>query len=616
MNDAANGLAGKILRVNLTTRTCTAETTPEDIYTNYLGGRGVGAYLLAQELPARVDALGPENKLIFATGPLTGTLTPGAGRMSVTFLSPLTGGYSYSLCGGHLAVELKRSGYDVLIIEGQADTPMYLWINEGQAELRDASSLWGMNTHATEDAIRAEIKDPDIHVACIGPAGERLVRYALIQSDYHREFGRGGGGAVMGAKKLKGIAIRGSKQVSVADRVTLQQLTETAYQDMASHPKAKIRRGLGTAEMVDGTNKLGYWGTRNFSTGYFAEADKINAASLNEKHYTGSLSCYGCPIACGKVSKVRTGKFAGTVLEGPEFETIGLLGANCGISDSAVIMKATELCDLNGIDTMSAGATVSLAMECFEQGILTRFDTGGYDLSFGNGEGLLRVLDQIIKREGLGNILAEGSKRAAKIFGIPDLAMQVKGQEFATYEPRGCVGMGLSYAVSTRGGHHMFAPTMGAETTGDGSNRFQTKGKAKLVVETQAQMAVVDSLVLCSSMRFVMSLSNQMDFYCAVTGQRLSVDEAMLIAKRIITLERLINNREGLSRQDDTLPPRILHEVMPNGPSQGSRVDLEPMLDEYYELLGYDTTGRPTLDTLKSLGMEEWSEEWKWKWKP
>jgi len=601
------GLAGKLLRVNLSTGTCVAEPTPVEIYTAYLGGRGVGAYLLTKEVTAGADPLGPDNKLIFTTGPLTGTLTPGAGRMNVAFRSPLTCAYSYSLCGGHLAAEFKFAGYDVVIIEGQASKPVYLWINDAKVELRDAAHLWGLDTHATEDAIRVECRDTRIHTACIGPTGEKLVRYAMIQSDYHREFGRGGAGAVMGSKNLKAIVVRGTGQVSVSDRQHLGRLTEDAYLDLAASPKAKLRRSVGTPEMIDGTNKLGYWGTRNFSTGYFAEASAINAASLQKDYYEGSMSCYGCPIACGKVSKIKAGKYIDTKIEGPEFETVGLLGANCGIVDQAVIIKATELCDQYGMDTMSAGATVSLAMECFEQGIITTKDTGGMDLSFGSAEGLLLMLEQIVKRQGLGDILAEGSKRAAEHFGVPELAMQVKGQEFATYEPRGCVGMGLSYAVSTRGGHHMFAPTMGAETTGDGSRRLLTEGKAAMVVDTQAQMVVVDSLVLCASMRFAMSLDNQMEFYRAVTGRTLKPVEARYAAEKIIAIERLFNLREGFTRRDDTLPKRALQEPVPDGPSQGSKVDLEPMLEEYYSLMGYDTEGWPTADTLKRLELEEFA---------
>lgn len=600
-----NGFGGKILRVNLTEGSCIAETTPEEVFRQTLGGRGAGAYFLLQELLPGTDPLSEANKLIFMTGPLTGTLTPGASRLVLTFRSPLTGTYSYSLCGGHLPVELKFAGYDGLIIEGRSSEPVYLWIDDERVELRDAAHLWGLNTHATEDVLRNEVRDQDIHVACIGSAGERKVLYACIQSDYHREFGRGGGGAVMGSKNLKAIAVRGTGNLSVAKPEELQGLVEEAYQDFAQNPKAKVRRAVGTSEMVDGTNNSGYWGTRNFSTGYFEEAGKINAQSFDNTIYTGSLSCYGCPIACGKVSHLKVGAYAGTSIEGPEFESIGLLGANCGISDPEVITKASEICDLYGMDTMSAGVTVSLAMECFGKGILSRHDTGGIDLNFGNGQALLAILGQIGKREGLGDILAEGSRRAAERFGVPELAMQAKGMEFATYEPRGVKGMGLSYAVCSKGGHHMFAPTMGAESAGDGLKRFVTEGKAALVKDTQTQMAIVDSLVLCSSMRFVMSVSNQAKFYQAVTGWNLSKEEVEVIGERIINMERLFNAREGFSRKEDTLPKRILKELMPTGPGKGQKVELEPMLNEYYQLMGWSDDGKPGREQLVNLGLGE-----------
>lgn len=606
---ALKGLAGKILRVNLTSGSITKEPTPDDVFAGYIGARGVGAYLLLKELKAHTDPLGPDNKLIFLTGPVEGTLAPGANKITVTFRSPLTGTYSFSLCGGHLAPEVKFAGYDGIIIEGRADRPVYLWIDDDRVSLKDASHLWGKLTHATEDAIRAELKDDAIRVACIGPAGEKLSRFACIQSDYHREFGRGGAGAVMGAKNLKAIAVRGTGSVEVADPEALEALTEKVYGILAANLKARARRYYGTPEMVDGTNGLGYWGTRNFSTGYFEAGEKLNAASMKEKIFVGSLSCYACPIACGKVSFIRSGPYAGTMIEGPEFESTGLLGANCGVSDLEALVKAVEICDIYGLDTMSAGAVASLAMECYEKGIITKEDTDGLELNFGNGEALVALMEKIARREGIGDLFAEGAKRAAEKLGVPELAMQVKGQEFATYEPRGCKGMGLTYAISPKGAHHMIAPTMGPETAGDASKRFAYKGKAALVRETQFLMAVVDSLSLCSSMRFALGLKEQIDLYCAVTGLALDEAGAMLIGEKITNLERLFNLREGFDRKDDYLPSRMLKEKMPTGPSQGHLVELDPMLDEYYDLMGWDHEGRPTENRLAELGLAElWRE--------
>jgi len=444
-------------------------------------------------------------------------------------------------------------------------------------------------------------------VATIGPAGEKLVRYASIQADYHREFGRGGAGAVMGSKNLKAIAVRGTGSVPVADAAALARIAEEVYAELAKHPKARLRRRFGTPEMVEGTNKLGFWATRNFTTGYFEEADQLAGPVLRDKIFIGDNSCYACPVACGKVSAVRRGPFAGTVIEGPEFETVGLLGANCGVSDPEAITAATAICDAYGFDTMSAGVAISFAMEAYEHGIISPKDTGGIDLRFGNGEALVAITQQIADRTGLGDVLAEGSRRAAERFGVPDLAMQVKGQELATYEPRGVVGMGLSYAISPKGGHHMIAPTMGLEVAGDPAKRLIPDGKAKMVRDTQLIMTIVDSLAICSSMRFVLSPASILSLYRAVTGVPLGEKEALLIAERVNNLERLFNVREGLTRKDDTLPKRLLMEAMPTGPSQGNTVPLDEMLDEYYELMGWDSNGVPTPDRMQALGLEQ---EW------
>jgi len=601
------GLTGRMLRVDLSSGEVKAVATPRDRFERFLGARGVGASMLFDELEPHTDPLSPANKLIFLTGPLVGTMAPGANKVTVSFRSPLTETYSFSLCGGHLAPEIKFAGFDGLVIEGRSDRPVYLSIDNGKATLRDAAHLWGKLTHDTEDALRAELGDPELRVAAIGPAGERQVRYACIQADYHREFGRGGGGAVMGSKNLKAIAARGTGSVEVADAAALAEIAEQVYAELAEHPKARLRRRFGTAEMVEGTNHFGYWATRNFTTGHFEEADRLTGPALKEKLFIGDNSCYACPVACGKVSPVRRGPFEGQTIEGPEFETVGLLGANCGVSDPDAIVAATAICDAYGFDTMSAGATISLAMEAYEQGILGPEDTGGVDLRFGNGEALVAVAQQIGERRGLGDVLAEGSRRAAERFGVPDLAMQVKGQEMATYEPRGVVGMGLSYAISPKGGHHMIAPTMGLETAGDPARRLIPDGKAKMVRDTQLIMTIVDSLAMCSSMRFVLGLESMLRLYRAVTGIALGEEEALRIAERVDNLERLFNLREGLTRAHDTLPRRLLQEAMPSGSSQGNTVPLDTMLDEYYRLMGWDSHGVPTPERMQELGLtREW----------
>ena len=596
-----------MLRVNLTSGDVRRTETPRDLFERFIGARGVGAQMLFHELPPRTDPLGPENKLIFLTGPLVGTMAPGANKITVTFRSPLSETYSFSLCGGHLAPELKFAGFDGIVVEGKSAKPVYLWIDNGEATLRDAGHLWGKQTHDTEDAVRKELADQEIRVACIGPAGEKLVRFACIQADYHREFGRGGAGAVMGSKNLKAVAVRGTGSVKVADPESLARISEEMYAELAEHPKARLRRQFGTPEMVESTNGFGYWATRNFSTGHFEEAERLTGRQLKEKIFIGDNSCYACPVACGKVSAVTRGPFAGKAIEGPEFETIGLLGANCGVSDAEAIVAATAVCDAYGFDTMSAGAAISLAMEAYEQGAITSEDADGIDLCFGSGEALIALTRQIADRTGLGNILAEGSRRAAERFGVPDLAMHVKGQELATYEPRGVVGMGLCYAISPKGGHHMIAPTMGLETAGDPQRRLIPDGKAKMVKDTQLIMAIVDSLGMCASMRFVLAPQAILSLYGAVTGIVLEEEEALLISERINSLERLFNVREGLTRTDDTLPRRLLKEAMPTGPSKGNTVPLDQMLDEYYELMGWDPNGIPAPARMRELDLQpEW----------
>jgi aldehyde:ferredoxin oxidoreductase len=608
MSDQAFGLTGSLLRVDLTKGTAHREATPVELFERYVGGRGVGAHMLFHEVPAGTDPLGPANKLIFLTGPLAGTLAPGANKTIATFRSPLSNTYSFSLCGGHFAAELRFAGYDGIIVEGMSPTPVYLYVANGRAELRDASAVWGKLTHDAEDAIRAELREPDARVACIGPAGERLVRFACIQADYFREFGRGGGGAVMGAKRLKAIAVRGGGSVPVADPASLARIAEGMYTDFAQHPKARARRQYGTNEMVESTNGYGYWATRNFSTGHFEQAGRLTGLRLREEVYQGDNSCFGCPIACGKISPVRRGPLAGNVLEGSEFETLGLLGPNCGIGDPEAIVAGTAICDAYGMDTMSAGVVVSLAMECRERGIPLPGGEG-LDLRFGSEEGLLTLLHQIGQRQGLGDLLAEGSLRAAAQLGAPELAMQSKGMELATYEPRGVVGMGLTYAISPKGAHHMIAPTMGAEVAGDPTRRLRPEGKAALVKETTFIMAIVDSLSLCASMRFVLGLKQMLSLYTAVTGRSITEEQALRTGERILNLERLFNIRDGFARHDDSLPPRLTEEPMPSGPSQGNLVPLETMLGEYYTLMRWDSDGVPLQEQAGDLGLEaEWQD--------
>lgn len=600
------GLAGKILRVNLTSHSCQVEATNEQYFRQYIGARGVGAKMLLDELEAGIEPLSPENKLIFLTGPAEGTMAPGANKITVTFKSPLTGTYSFSLCGGSLGPELKFAGYDGIIIEGKAEEPCYLWIDGDKTEIRPANNIWGKLTHTAEDALRAELKDNSVKIALIGPAGENKNRYACIQHDYHREFGRGGCGAVMGSKNLKAIAVRGKDTVKVHDQESLSSITRKVYDILAKHPKANLRKAQGTCEMVSGINDLGFLAVRNFSDGCSPLAEAVSGPEMKAKYVFGDVSCFGCPVACGKNCVVESPQYGKIKIEGPEFETMALMATNTCVYDWNYIVKAVDLSDQYCMDTISCGGAVALAMECYEKGILTDADTGGIKLNFGNGEALCRLVEMIGKREGIGNILAEGLKYAAEKWGVPELAMHSKGSSFAAYDPRGAKGLGLAYAVSTKGAHHMFAPTFGVEIAQN--NRFEETGKGDLVKETQSFMAIVDSMSLCSSMRFALSLGMQLDIVKAITGIALTEAEAMEIGDKIITLERLFNIREGFSRKDDSLPPRMLNDSPTAGPCKGQSINLDIMLDEYYAVMGWDKEGRPTPETLERMALEQYDQ--------
>ncbi len=596
------GMTGTILRVDLTSATITKEKTPLEALPRYLGGRGLGAYIFTREVDPSADPLGPENRLVFLNGPLAGSLIPGNNKVNLTFKSPLTNSYSFSLCGGHWGPEVKFAGYDGIVVQGTAEKPVYLWIDDGEVELRDASSLWGKTIPEAEDIIKNELGgDEGIQAAVIGPAGENLNKMACITAGLYREFGRGGCGAVMGSKKLKAIAVRGTGDLAFSDVDGMMELSEKLCGYLKESPKAKDRRLYGTAEMVKGINDLGMWCTRNFQEGYFEGAVKLEGPQMRKDVVVGDASCFGCPVACGKRSYIGTDEYGNILIEGPEYETIGLIGANCGISDWGAIMQATKICDENGFDTMNAGGCVALAMECFERGIITASDTGGIDLRFGNGEALVAVLELMAKREGIGNILAEGIKHAAETFGAPELGMHSKGQGFAVYDPRGCKGMALTYATSPKGAHHMIATTMGPEIAQ--GTRLSEDGKGKLQRDQQFSMCVVDSISLCSTMRAGVSLKDQAAAYTVVTGIEMTEEKLNRAAERIINLERMYNVRIGFSRKDDTLPKRILEEAMESGESAGQTVDLDSMLDEYYRAMGWDNNGIPTEAKLEELGI-------------
>ncbi len=598
-------MIGKLLRINLTTEECREEEIAPEQWESFIGGRGLGAYYLTKEVPPNVGPLSPENKLIFMNGPLAGTLIPGNNKICVTFKSPLTNTYSNSLCGGHWGPELKFAGFDGLIIEGKAKKPVYITIKNDKIEFKSAEKLWGKLIPESENLLRKELgDDKTIQIALIGPAGEKLVNYACITAGLYREFGRGGAGAVMGSKNLKGIAITGSTDVSVANPEEVFQLGKELIRDLKESRGGKVRREYGTMELVERVNNAGFWITRNFTEGYFEEGYKLEGKRMREEIIIGDSSCFGCPIGCGKRTYISTKNNEKLLMEGPEFETVGMLGSNCGISSWETLLKASKICDTYGFDTINAGACVSMVMEAFETGRLTLEDTDGIKMSFGNDEALLKTLEKIGRRDGLGDILAKGPAEASKVLKIEELAMHSKGQSFPVYDPRGAKGMALTYATSPKGAHHMLATTFGAElSTG---TRFEIEGKGSLERDHQFSMAIVDSIALCSTMRAGIPLDNLLKAYSTVTGIDHDITSFLKAAERIINLERMYNINLGLDRKHDTLPKRFLEETLPSGESKGQIVELDALLDDYYNVMGWNSNGVPTEEKLKELELTQY----------
>ena len=613
------GYMGKILRVSLSQGKMVEEPLTKGFVESFVGGKGYAWYLF-KELKPGIDPFSPENKIIFATGPLTGSTAPGfAGRHVVITKSPLTGIFLDSYAGGFFGARLKFAGFDAVIIEGKAEKPVYLWINDGKAELRDASKLWGKTTDETEKAVKEEVGDDKASVVTIGPAGENLVRFACISGDNGRESGRGGAGAVLGSKKLKAIAVSGTKKVEIAK-------TED-FERIASEVRELIRKGpvtsqalpaLGTPVFVGFANMTGGWLVRNAQEGVFEKADEISGEKMAEKIVIRSLACYGCPIGCRKVSEIKTGPYAGTVIEGPEFEALCLLGANCGIGDLETIAYAAHLCDRLGMDVISTGSSISFAMELYEKGILSSKDTEGLDLRFGNGEALIEMIKRISERKGLGAILAEGTKRAAEKIGKGSdyYANQIKGMEHPAWEARAFWGHALSMAVSDRGACHLHSFVLGAELAGvpEKMDRFTIEGKPEAVKKNEEFIAANDTLIHCFFVLFTpLFPTHSVALLSSGTGMNFNEERFFRLGERLINLTRAFNVREGITRKDDVLPKRLMEKPHPTGPTKDMLITkemLDKMLNEYYSLRGWDVnTGIPTKNKLIEVGLSDVAEE-------
>ena len=614
----SGGYTGKVLRVNLTEKSFKEEPLQAEMARDFIGGAGFGIKYLFDELKAGTDALGPDNKLIFAPGPFTGTSLPCASRMSVTAMSPLTGAVGMALSGGQFPTEMKFAGWDVIIVEGKAEKPTYIFVKDGIVKFRDAGGIWGTLTFDCQQMIKDELADQNIRVCCIGPAGERLAKISCIVNE-RRAVGRKGLGAVMGSKNLKAIAIRGTGSVSVNSeekyRAGRTSMLKALKESPVLYPEFSR---LGTPMVVDLTGAMGILSAKNWSaTGEFVPVDGIGIKA-QESRKIGKEHCYGCPVGCSQMKLARTGPYAGVLTEGPDFETIYAFGSNAGIAEVDPIIAADRLSDELGLDSISAGVTIGFAMELFEKGILTLKDTDGIDLRFGNDDAMMKVLRKIAFRDGIGDLLADGSRAAAKKIGkgTEKYAIQVKGLELPAYDVRGAKAHGLNYATSFTGADHCrgyaFQEIFGIPIPWE-VDRFALEGKGKLTKWNQdVRAATTDCPTMCAfllDMAFAGTcLQNTATLMEAVTGMSYTPEEVERVGERINNLAKAFNVREGLSRADDTLPERLMTEPLKAGASKGqmiSRADLDLMLDEYYRERGWDVeTGVPTRAKLAELRLD------------
>jgi aldehyde:ferredoxin oxidoreductase len=611
---------GKILRVNLTDGKISEEFPDEETLKLYLGGAGLATKYLLEEVPKGIDPLAPENKLIFMTGPLTGTPSPSTGRYCVVAKSPLTGIWGEANSAGFWGRDLKRSGFDGIIFEGKSEKPVYLVTENGKAELRDASHLWGKNTSETTRLIKEELGDK-FNVACIGIGGENLVKYAAVMNDcdkpnYGRAAGRCGMGTVMGSKKVKAIASKGDAKIEVANPEEYKSEAKQRY-DWVNQSLLKMTLEVfGTATMVDLVGVKGGLPTRNFQTGVFPNMDKINGTAINETILTGRKPCFACPIACGRLVEIKEGKYKSSG-EGPEYESIGALGTMCGVDDLEAITMAHFLCNEYGLDVISAGGTIAFTMECYEKGILTKEDTGGLEFNFGNADLVVDLISKISKREGIGDLLAEGSRNIANKLGKDSIkfAMQVKGLELPAYDSRAAKISGLAYATANRGGCHITGfiegpaflsmPFMIVEDAMVDDILNENPKDTKVVKEFEDAFGVFDSIGGCKFMGMVLSSEDWASLIEKLLGYQFTVNDFAKAGERLYNLARVYSIREGLTRADDTLPARFLEEPMPEGPAKGQTVNLDPLLNAYYEYRGWDKeTGKPTKEKLTELGLE------------
>ena len=606
------GYAGRILHVDLTTGKTRTEPLNEEYARKYIGGIGLGMRLWLDYSKAGVDPFSPENPLVLTTGPTSGTVWPTGGNgHAFVAKSPQSYGIAEAKSHGSFGTELKRAGYDGVIFHGRAEKPVYVWIDDDSVQILDAAHLWGKSPAETEDTIKEELGDYYIRVAAIGPAGEKLVRIACIINEKSRAAGRCGLGAVMGSKNLKAIAVRGTKDVMVAKPDEFLEFVKEFHERMKG-PATKKYRTLGTPENVLVHNALHCMPTRNYNNAHFEGAEKVSGEYLNARYVAKIIGCSSCAMRCEHVCVVNEGPYKGAMAR-VEYEPLWAMGPYCGIDRLDAIIKGCELCNYYGIDSISAGVIVGFAMDCFESGILTAKDMDGIEARFGNHEAMVKLIEKIGKREGIGDVLAEGVKFAAEKIGkgAEKLAQHIKGVEVTGYDLRCLKTAALGFAVSFRGADHNRHGAYAFDVKGKFNRLTYEKGRAKAVKDIEDVYTIIDSLIICKFSRgtYYKEFEDLAKLYTLVTGWETTPEEMRLKGERINNLARVINVREGLSRKDDTLPWKVMNLPIPDeGPSKGAYVsqqELDLMLDDYYEARGWTKEGIPTPEKLKQLGMDD-----------
>jgi aldehyde:ferredoxin oxidoreductase len=614
------GFMGQVLRVNLSTGEISAEQINQAWAREYLGGAGLATRYLYDEVPSGIDALDVENKLIFMTGPLTGTASASASRYSVVSKSPQTGIWGQANSGGSFGPALKRSGYDGVIFEGISPQPVYLKINAGQPELCNAQHLWGKTVPETEDAIQGESK-PKYTIASIGPAGENLVRYAAIMNNKHRAAGRCGLGAVMGSKRLKAIACSGSEPVHITNETGFRQAARRQIGFLDESMLKVVFDTFGTNMIADMVNVRGGYPTRNWQESVFEGIEEVNAEGIADSVFLEGVACFACPVTCGRRTAIKGGKWQGHSGEGPEYETTNTFGAMCGISDINAITMANYLCNQYGLDTISTGSTIAFSMECFERGILDIENTGGKEIRFGDPDLIVELVEKIALREGIGDLLAEGTRVMSHKLGggSEHFAMQVKGLELPAYDPRAAKICGLGYVTANRGGDHITSyveaptfidvPLLVIEDSAIKDPLVADPEEAHVVVDMENALSALDAIGCCKFMGMGLTSQDMVDLIVYATGWDFTFQEYLACGERNYNLARVYSIREGIDRDSDMLPERLLEDRLPSGPAEGrviERDDLEAMKDAYYEYRGWDpVNGFPTPQKLISLGLQD-----------